>query len=115
MGCGSSVPGAELGREKRGGAETWFRRWAGFIDRGLDPVRETQDAIRGYVQDIVAVAATWDPAHGACARRPIEFGTLQEQFRRSRDPVRVQMATVMARFQPGLFVGWCLALAFDAS
>jgi hypothetical protein len=78
---------------------------AGFVDRGLAPVKETQDTIRQYVQDVIEVGSTLDPAHGDQARRATAFEAVRERFQTSDDVVRQQMAGVMRGFAPGLFVG----------
>jgi hypothetical protein len=78
---------------------------AGFLDRGLAAVKETQETIRQSVQDVLEVWATLDPAHGAPAQRAAAFEAVRERFYASDDGVRQQMAGVMRGFAPGLFVG----------
>jgi len=78
---------------------------AGCIDRGLDDVGAEQETIRGYVEDIEAIAATLDPGRGSCADRQGEFEALIDRFQRAEDPIRPPMARVMISFLAGLFVG----------
>ena len=78
---------------------------AGFLDRGQAPVKEAQETIRQYVQDVIEVWATLDPAHGDQAQRATAFEALGERFHASDDVVRQQMAGVMRSFAPGLFRG----------
>jgi hypothetical protein len=61
--------------------------------------------IREYVKDIEEVAATLEPGGENCADRKEKFEELIDQFERTEDPVRQQMATVMISFLAGLFVG----------
>jgi hypothetical protein len=51
------------------------------------------------------IAATLDPAKGSVQHRRRRFGKLKRRLARSGDPVRVQMAAVMAGFLVGLFAG----------
>jgi hypothetical protein len=78
---------------------------AGCIDRGLDAVRADQDALRDYVKDIAAVAATLEPDMQTCAQRQQKFEALLDRFLSSDAPLHQQMAKVMTSFQAGLFVG----------
>jgi hypothetical protein len=80
-------------------------RLAGCIDRGLEAVEAEQEAIRGYVKDIEAVAATLDPAAGSCEGRRKTFAELIERFGRGAGAIRSKMAGVMLSFLAGLFVG----------
>jgi hypothetical protein len=61
--------------------------------------------LRGYAQDIAAVAATLDRAAQPCAERQQVFEDLKEHFASSQQPMHQQMAQVMASFGAGLFVG----------
>jgi hypothetical protein len=67
-------------------------------------VAAEQEILRGYVQEIAAVAATLEP-NAACAERQETFEALRKRFIRSKDALHQQMATVMASFGSGLFVG----------
>jgi hypothetical protein len=80
-------------------------RLAGYIDRGLGPVKDAQVAIQQYVDEIVEVSATLDPTGGDRDRRRARFETLRDRFEADGDPIRQQMAGVMRGFQPGLFLG----------
>jgi hypothetical protein len=80
-------------------------RLAGYIDRGLGPVKETQVTIRQHVDEIVEVSAVLDPTSGDCDRRRARFEALRDRFDADGDPIRQQMAGVMRSFQPGLFLG----------
>jgi hypothetical protein len=55
------------------------------------------------------VAATLDPSKGSAMQRKKRFGQLRRRLKRSGDPVRVQMAVVMAAFLVGLFAGPAVA------
>jgi hypothetical protein len=74
---------------------------AGCIDRGLNEVEAEQQALRGYVEDIEAVAATLDPGRGSCADRRQEFEELIDRFEHGEDVIRQKMARVMSSFLAG--------------
>ena len=78
---------------------------ADCIDRGLDEVQAEQEKIREYVEDIKEVAATLEPGEETCADRQEKFEELIDRFKRTEDPIRLNMATVMISFLAGLFVG----------
>ena len=78
---------------------------ADCIDRGLDEVQAEQEKIREYVEDIKEVAATLEPGEETCANRQEKFEELIDRFKRSEDPIRLNMGTVMISFLAGLFVG----------
>jgi hypothetical protein len=78
---------------------------ADCIDRGLDEVRDEQETIREYVQDIEEIAVTLETEGETCAARQEKFQELIDRFARTEDPIRHQMATVMISFLAGLFVG----------
>ena len=78
---------------------------ADCIDRGLDEVQAEQEKIREYVEDIKEVAATLESGEETCANRQEKFEELIDRFKRSEDPIRLNMATVMISFLAGLFVG----------
>jgi hypothetical protein len=71
----------------------------------LQEVAPEQAQIREHVGDIQKIQATLDPNRGESARREQRFTRLQKRLERSADPVRQQMAVVMAAFVGGLFVG----------
>jgi hypothetical protein len=71
----------------------------------LTAVAPEQEVIRGQVQEIAKVAATLDPQRGDSATRRKRFKRLQKRLGSSSDPVRMQMAVVMAAFAVGLFAG----------
>ena len=64
-----------------------------------------QEQIREQVQEVQRIAATLDPQRGDSATRKQRFQRLRQRLKASRDPVRVQMAVVMAAFLVGLFAG----------
>ena len=78
---------------------------ADCIDRGLDEVQAEQEKIQEYVQDIKEVAATLEPGEETGADRQEKFEELIDRFKRTEDPIRQHMATVMISFLAGLFVG----------
>jgi hypothetical protein len=51
------------------------------------------------------IAATLDPSKGSSKQRKRRFQQLRRRLKRSSDPVRMQMAAVMAAFMVGLFAG----------
>ena len=71
----------------------------------MNAVRDEQEAIREYVDDIKEVAATLETGGETCAARQEKFEELSDQFERTEDPIRHQMAKVMISFLAGLFVG----------
>ena len=82
-----------------------MKRLAGYIDRGLEAVAPAQEQVRGQVEEVRQIAATLDPERGTRAQRRRRFRRLQQRLARSTDPVRQQMAGVMATFLVGLFAG----------
>jgi len=51
------------------------------------------------------IAATLDPSKGSSKQRKRRFQQLRRRLKRRSDPVRMQMAAVMAAFMVGLFAG----------
>jgi hypothetical protein len=82
-----------------------LQRLASCIDRGLDAVTTEQQAIREHVQELHRMQQTLDPQRGNARQRRRRFRRLQKRLSQSDDPVRVQMAVVMAAFVTGLFAG----------
>jgi hypothetical protein len=82
-----------------------LRKLQGCIDRGLQAVTTEQEQIREYVREVKRVEATLDPSNGSPQQRKRRFGRLRRRLKNSGDPVRVQMAVVMAAFLVGLFAG----------
>lgn len=82
-----------------------MRRLVGCIDRGLEAVAQEQQEIRGQVGEIRKIAATLDPARGSSKARRRWFRRLRQRLAASKDPMRQQMAVVMATFLIGLFAG----------
>jgi hypothetical protein len=78
---------------------------SGCIARGLQAVAAEQTTVREQVQEVHAIAATLDPGCGDSAMRQQQFERLQERLAASDDPLRRQMAVVMATFLVGLFAG----------
>lgn len=77
----------------------------GCIDRGLQEVAAEQKQIKEHVQEVKRVEATLDPSKGSSKQRKKRFQRLRRRLKRSGDPVRMQMAVVMAAFMVGLFAG----------
>jgi hypothetical protein len=75
------------------------------IDRGLNDVRDEQEPIREYVEDLKEIDATLDPKRGSCARREEEFVTLVSHFQDKTDEIHQHFATIMLSFLAGLFIG----------
>lgn len=82
-----------------------MQRLAACIDRGLEAVEEVQGELRPQVKQIQAVANTLDPAHGSQEDRRGAFEKLRRKFSRQQEPFAQHMATLMASFLAGLFVG----------
>jgi hypothetical protein len=82
-----------------------LRRLGGCIDRGLQAVAAEQVQIREQVKEVQRIAATLDPKRGDSATRQKRFRRLRKRLKGSGDPVRMQMAVVMAAFLVGLFAG----------
>ena len=78
---------------------------AACIDRGLDAVRDEQEPIREYVEDLKEIDATLDPKRGSCARRKEKFEALAVRFREKADEIHQHFAAIMLSFLAGLFVG----------
>jgi hypothetical protein len=71
----------------------------------LQAVADEQPALRAQTQEIHKIRATLDPEQGSPAQRQQRFQRLRRRLAGSSDPVRQQMAVVMAGFLAGLFVG----------
>jgi hypothetical protein len=71
----------------------------------LQAVTAEQEQIKEHVQEVKRVEATLDPSKGSSKQRKRRFQQLQRRLKRSGDPVRMQMAVVMATFMVGLFAG----------
>lgn len=78
---------------------------AGCIDRGLQAVATEQQEIRAQAKEVRKIAATLDPHQGSAQKRQRRFRRLRKRLAGSTDPVRQQMAVVMAGFVVGLFAG----------
>jgi hypothetical protein len=68
-------------------------------------VRDEQESIRNYVEDVEKVATTLKPGVVSCAARQAQFEELIDRLQHSGDPIHKQMAQVMVSFLAGLFVG----------
>ena len=83
-----------------------MKRLAGCIDRGMDGAREALTHVGHSVQDLRAVDALLKPSDAATgAEREAQFVALWQEWEASVDPMHQQLAKVMRRFEPGLFVG----------
>jgi hypothetical protein len=82
-----------------------LRRLAGGIDRGWQAVAAEHEQIREHVREVKRMQATGVPGQGNAAQRKERFHRLRRRRQRSGDPVRVQMAAVMASFVVGLCAG----------
>jgi hypothetical protein len=71
----------------------------------LQAVATEQQEIRAQAKEVHKIAATLDPCRGSAAQRKRRFRRLRKRLAASTDPVRQQMAVVMAGFLIGLFVG----------
>lgn len=83
-----------------------MKRLAGCIDRGLEVSRDALEHVGFYAQDLQAVDDTLRPSATATGdERAARFIALQQAWQSSTDPVHQHFATMMSRFEPGLFVG----------
>jgi len=64
-----------------------------------------QQEVRAQAKEIHKIAATLDSRRGPAAQRKRRFRRLRKHLAASSDPVRQQMAVVMAGFMVGLFAG----------
>jgi hypothetical protein len=71
----------------------------------LSEVAAEQETIRGYIKEIAEVAATLEPGAETLGVRQEKFEELIDRFKRSHDPIRLHIATLMVGFLAGLFVG----------
>jgi hypothetical protein len=71
----------------------------------LQAVASEQEQIKEHVQEVKRIAATLDPSKGSSKQRKQRFQQLRRRLKRRGDPVRMQMAVVMAAFMVGLFAG----------
>src|SRR5437763_2955746 len=102
---GPGVDPTELGGAQGGFAEEQLGRLSGYIQAGLDEVKEQQEVIRGYVAVVAEVAATLEPGTEDITEREEAFEALIDRFEATEDPIHHGMATVMLSFLAGLFVG----------
>lgn len=87
-----------------GKGEEGVKDLIGFIDAGLEEVKEKQAALRSYVEDIRAVNETLDLKTGPVKDRKKQFKILYKQYFAREDPIYQHMAGLMQRFSKGLFV-----------
>jgi hypothetical protein len=71
----------------------------------LQAVAAEQEQIKEHVKEVKRVEATLDRSKGSSKQRKRRFQQLRRRLKRSGDPVRMQMAVVMAAFMVGLFAG----------
>jgi hypothetical protein len=71
----------------------------------LQSVAAEQEQIKEHVKEVKRIEATLDPGKGSSQQRKKRFQRLRRRLKRSGDPVRMQMAVVMAAFVVGLFAG----------
>jgi len=87
-----------------GKGEEGVKDLIGFIDAGFKEVKEEQDALRMYVEDVRAVKDTLDLKTGPVKDRKKQFKNLYKQFFAREDSIYQYMAGLMERFSKGLFV-----------
>ena len=76
------------------------------MDRGLHVVRDALQHVRQDVEDLQAVAGPLKPSAASPGQeREAQFVSLRQEWESSADPMQQQLAKVMSRFQPGVFVG----------
>ena len=71
----------------------------------MQEVAEEQQQIQEHVKEVKQVEATLDAGTGSNKQRKRRFQRLRRRLKQSSDPVRQQMAVVMAAFLVGLFAG----------
>jgi hypothetical protein len=71
----------------------------------LQAVAAEQEQIKEHVKEVKRIEATLDPGKGSSKQRKKRFQRLRRRLKRSGDPVRMQMAVVMAAFVVWLFAG----------
>jgi hypothetical protein len=71
----------------------------------LKEVAEEQKQIKEHVKEVKRIEATLAPQKGSSKQRKKRFARLRRRLKKSSDPVRAQMAVVMAAFMVGLFAG----------
>jgi hypothetical protein len=71
----------------------------------LTLVASEQETIRGYVKEIVEVAATLDPGTGTCQQRQERFQELSGRLEKAPDRIHDHMVSLMIAFCGGLFAG----------
>jgi hypothetical protein len=71
----------------------------------LQSVAAEQEQIKEHVHEVKRIAATLDASTGSSKQRKRRFQHLRRRLKRRGDPVRTQMAVVMAAFMVGLFAG----------
>jgi hypothetical protein len=71
----------------------------------LEAVAQEQQQIKEHAKEVKRVEATLDPSKGSVKQRKERFRRLRRRLKRSGDPVRMKMASVMMAFMVGLFAG----------
>jgi hypothetical protein len=71
----------------------------------LNDVRDEQEALREYVEDLQEIDATLDPKRGSCAHRRETFETWAGRFQGREDVIHQHFGRIMLSFLAGLFVG----------
>src|SRR5689334_17388191 len=76
------------------------------MDRGWDVVRASLTHVKAYVQDLQAVERTRRPNDATTGEeREAQCILRRQEWESSADPMHHQFATMMRRFEPGVFVG----------
>ena len=81
-----------------------MKQLAACIDKGIASVAPQLDEVKGYVKDLHRIHDTLDPKTASTQDRQAAFLDLITDFRASSSPIYQNMAGVMDRFAPGLFV-----------
>lgn len=66
---------------------------------------DTQKQVAEYVETIRQVDATLEPASSTWAKRKRRYEAVWSELLEDKDPIRQQMARLMASFKKGLFAG----------
>jgi hypothetical protein len=93
-----------LDLNKPGPAHGQLVRLAGYIDRGLEGVKEEQEQIKKQVEQIRAVAGTLKEDKGPRWQRKARYVKLQREYKKQGNAFSTHLAKLMRSFARGLFV-----------
>lgn len=82
-----------------------LKQLSGCIQRGLSIYNEDKERIQNYMSQINKVNTTLKIGDGWVQNRSLKFNRLRLNFEKSDDIIENNMAKLMKRFKPGLFLG----------